>query len=233
LRPCNYRHYKSEFVTGAKLDFLCISKKSKLNSTFEAIANGLAEQGYAIAENFLNDAEIRGILDLPEFQGNLEHFKKAGVGKNQHLHLNESVRGDYIRWVDKNSSPHALSIYLNRLEQLIQFLNEQLFLSLKDYEVHLTTYPAGSFYKRHLDQFSRDDHRKLSVICYLNRDWTEKEGGQLRMHLPEGSVDFLPLAGRLVCFRSDQVEHEVLAATRPRLSVTGWILDQHIDLKHL
>ena len=126
-----------------------------------------------------------------------------------------------------------LKVYLERLMNLIQFLNENLFLSLKDYEVHLTIYPEGSFYKKHLDQFNRDDHRKLSVICYLNKDWKESYGGQLRMHLSEKALDFLPLAGRIICFRSDQIEHEVLPATRPRLSLTGWILDQYAELKHL
>jgi SM-20-related protein len=108
-----------------------------------------------------------------------------------------------------------------------------LFLSLKDYEIHMTVYPTGSFYKRHLDQFRADDHRKLSAICYLNRNWTDDDGGQLRMYLPEGNKDFLPLAGRLVCFRSDQIEHEVLPAKKERLSLTGWILDQYSDLRHL
>jgi SM-20-related protein len=36
-----------------------------------------------------------------------------------------------------------------------------------------------------------------------------------------------------VCFRSDQIEHEVLPATRERLSLTGWMLDQLSNLRHL
>ena len=116
---------------------------------------------------------------------------------------------------------------------LIAYMNKTLYLSLKDFEVHMTVYPAGSFYKRHLDQFKKDDHRKLSVICYLNSDWKEEHGGQLRMYFENKTQDFLPLAGRLVCFRSDQIEHEVLPSTRERLSITGWILDQLSDLRHL
>ena len=201
--------------------------------TFERIADGLAENGFAVVDQFLSLDEVDNILKLNEFKTDLEYFKKAGIGKSQGLHINESVRGDYIQWIDKNSTAEPVKVYLERLMNLIQFLNENLFLSLKDYEVHLTIYPEGSFYKKHLDQFNRDDHRKLSVICYLNKDWKESYGGQLRMHLPEKTLDFLPLAGRMICFRSDQIEHEVLPATRPRLSLTGWILDQHAELKHL
>ena len=204
-----------------------------MNQSFEGIADGLAEHGYAIADNFITDDQVQQILNLKEFKTGLEHFKKAGIGKQQAHQINESVRGDYIHWIDKNTAPSSLTVYLEKLQKLIEYLNASLYLSLKDYELHMTVYPPGSYYKRHLDQFNRDDHRKISVICYLNDSWKENDGGQLRMYLTQKTLDVLPIAGRLVCFRSDQIEHEVLAATRARLSVTGWILDQHVGLKHL
>jgi SM-20-related protein len=202
-------------------------------TVFDSIADGLAEHGYAVADQFLSQQEVDSILSLDEFKEGITQFKKAGIGKQQDRQINEAIRGDYIQWLDKNSSPGALKIYLARLNKLIEYLNQSLFLSMKDYEVHMTIYPPGSYYRRHLDQFKKDDHRKLSVICYLNNNWTEENGGQLRMHLPDGHRDFLPLAGRLVCFRSDQVEHEVLVANRERLSLTGWILDQFVEMRHL
>ena len=200
---------------------------------FEAIADGLAENGFAVIDSFLTTEEVNGILLLDEFKDSANQFKKAGIGKKQNIHINEAVRGDYIHWLDKINAPAAIQVYLKRLNDLLQFLNQNLFLSLKDYEVHMTVYPAGSFYKRHLDQFKVDDHRKLSVICYLNNNWTEPQGGHLRMYLPAQTMDVLPLAGRFVCFRSDLIEHEVLPASRERLSLTGWILDQLIEMGHL
>jgi SM-20-related protein len=205
-----------------------------MNSVFDSIADNLAEHGYAIEDQFLSQKEIEAILKLEDIRNATDVFKKAGIGKQNTLQVNESIRGDYIQWIDKKDSPAAIKAYLKKLEQLIQFLNQTLFLSLKDFEVHMTVYPVGSFYKRHLDQFKKDDHRKLSVICYLNQHWEEEHGGQLRMHLKnDNTIDVLPTAGRLVCFRSDQIEHEVLPATRARLSLTGWILDQFTDLRHL
>lgn len=202
-------------------------------TVFDSIADSLAEHGYAIANQFLSQKEVADILQLDVFKNATENFKKAGIGKHQQHQVNEAVRGDYIEWLDKTSAVEPVKIYLDRLNELMIFLNQSLFLSLKDFEVHLTAYPAGSYYKRHLDQFKHDDHRKLSVICYLNENWTDEHGGQLRMFLPEGIKDILPVAGRLVCFRSDKIEHEVLPATRERLSLTGWILDQLSDLRHL
>ena len=198
---------------------------------FEQIADGLAEAGFAIVDNFLANAEIDAILDLDIFREGVVNFRKAGIGKESQLQINESIRGDYIRWIDKNEAPPPAKVYMDRLQGLCEYLNQSLFLSLKDYEVHFTIYPAGSYYKRHLDQFKKDDHRKLSVICYLNKEWQEQHGGQLRMHFADKFIDVLPLSGRLVCFRSDQIEHEVLPATKERLSLTGWMLDQLVDVR--
>ncbi len=204
-----------------------------MNPLFNFIADGLAENGYAVCDQFLSQNEVDAIFGLEHFQEGINSFQKAGIGKKQGLQINEAIRGDYIQWVDKASAPPPVAVYLNRIGELVSYLNQELFLSLKDYEIHMTVYPTGSFYKRHLDQFRADDHRRLSAICYLNRNWTDDDGGQLRMYLPEGNKDFLPLAGRLVCFRSDQIEHEVLPAKKERLSLTGWILDQYSDLRHL
>jgi SM-20-related protein len=202
-------------------------------SPFNLIADGLAESSYAIADQFLSQTEVDAILSLDDFKKRAQRFKKAGIGKRQDLQINEGIRGDYIQWLDKTSASPELLAFTDRIQKLMTYLNETLFLSLKDFEIHMTVYPVGTFYKRHLDQFKKDDHRKLSVICYLNHDWKEEHGGQLRIHLQDRSLDVSPVAGRLVCFRSDQLEHEVLPATRERLSLTGWILDQLADLKHL
>lgn len=206
-----------------------VAFSDKLNQ----VTDGIAETGYAIIDDFLSAAEVDSILQLDEFKTGLLQFKKAGIGRKQERQINEGIRGDYIEWIDRTTAPQPLQAYLAKLNGLISFVNQTLFLSLKDYEVHMTIYPAGTYYKKHLDQFKKDDHRKLSVICYLNKDWRAEEGGQLRIYIEGGTREVLPVAGRLVCFRSDLLEHEVLPSTRNRLSLTGWILDQYSDLRHL
>jgi SM-20-related protein len=201
----------------------------ELLSKFDAIADGLAADGISVIDDFLTLDEVKSITEEDEFKNGLLRFKKAGIGKAQEKQINESMRGDYIQWINPTAASSSVRIYLDRLSQLRMFLNQSLFLSLKDTEVHKTIYPIGSFYKRHLDQFKKDDHRKLSVICYLNEEWKETEGGQLRVYFPDHEQDFFPTAGKLVCFRSDLLEHEVLPATRPRMSLTGWMIDRVVD----
>ena len=64
------------------------------------------------------------------------------------------VYGEIIfNGLDIKTAPTPLKVYLNRLNDLALFLNQSLYLSLQGHEVHMTVYPEGSFYKRHLDQF--------------------------------------------------------------------------------
>lgn len=68
----------------------------------------------------------------------------------------------------------------------------------------------------------KKNDRKLSCIIYLNKS---PKGGQLRIHLRNSScsyIDIEPLFGRLVIFRSDKVEHEVLPTNSPRIALTIW-----------
>jgi len=119
------------------------------------------------------------------------------------------------------------------MEELRLSLNRHLYLGLFGLESHLAIYPAGAFYKRHLDCFATPDankpQRKISCIVYLNREWHDEDGGQLRLYLnqadefnQEKSVDIYPHAGRAVIFLSDTFYHEVIPATRERISLTGW-----------
>jgi SM-20-related protein len=203
-----------------------------MQDTFEQIAEGLAQHGYAVADNFLSADEVKAILLLPVFTSGLEGLRRAGISKQGEVHT--EIRGDYIRWIDPQAAEPPVQTYLTRLNELTQYLKETLFVSIQDAELHYTVYPPGTFYKRHLDCFRQDDHRRLSVICYLNPGWEASYGGQLKLyHSGDTELSILPEAGRLVCFRSELLEHEVLPATRPRLSITGWLLDVPHTLRHL
>jgi SM-20-related protein len=217
---------------------LYTSDPAALEQAFDALADSLAEKGYALLDGFLSPeecGEIRAIIDRHEEEGRL---KKAGIGTGQDFQVDRSIRGDLIRWIEPDKVAPVTQAYVARLQQLMEFLNRSLYLSLKDSELHYTMYPPGKRYQRHLDQFRLNDHRRLSVICYLNDDWQPAHGGELRLYLPDGkggetTKDVLPVAGRFICFRSDLLEHEVLPTNRHRYSITGWLLDQLAELTHL
>jgi len=95
-----------------------------------------------------------------------------------------------------------------------------------EFEAHFAVYPKGSFYRKHLDQFRGIGNRTLTAILYLNKDWRDEYGGQLRIYTdpdnPAFYVDVSPQGGTLVTFLSARYLHEVLPSTRPRKSITGW-----------
>ena len=206
--------------------------------SFDKLADDLSEKGYGTIDHFLSQEEFTSIREVADNHREDGNFKKAGIGTNQAYQIDKQIRGDYIRWIDPTKAATATQVYVQRMRELMQYINRTCFLSLKDVEMHYTVYPVGTVYKRHLDQFRHDDHRRLSVICYLNDAWLPEHGGQLRMYKPqkgghEEIIDILPTGGKLACFRSDLIEHEVLPATRERYSLTGWMLDQYQELTFL
>ena len=196
----------------------------------EEIADGLATQNYAAIENFLSINEVNAILEVFSLHLDTDNFKRAGVGKNDHFQYDNSIRGDYIKWIDPATALPPVHLFLDKINDLKDYLNQTCFLGIKDYETHFTVYPEGSFYKRHVDQFMNDGARKISFICYMNVNWREGDGGELRLFLDNEVKDITPTAGKLACFRSEIVEHEVLLSKKQRLSLTGWMLNHPVGL---
>ena len=112
------------------------------------------------------------------------------------------------------------------MERLRHVLNRVLMLGLFDFEGHLAVYPPGTYYRKHLDQFKGVGLRTVTCVLYLNRDWSEEDGGQLRIYTdPEDQgryQEITPRGGTLVTFLSARFLHEVLPARRERISVAGW-----------
>jgi SM-20-related protein len=198
---------------------------------FEPLVADLTEHGYALFEQFLSDEEtaaLRAVLRTRQAAG---QFRAAGIGAGTQHQVASDVRGDSIHWFDDDTAEPAERAFLDRIAALSQYLNRRCFLGIRSHEIHYAAYPPGTFYRRHLDVFQTKRGRVLSVICYLNDAWVPADGGQLRLFLPDESgneqlLDVDPLGGRLVCFESDRLEHEVLSAHRERLSLTGWLRNQ-------
>lgn len=151
-------------------------------------------------------------------------LESAGIGRGSAKAVNSNIRGDKIQWLEEGQNA-AVDHYLSLMEQLRLALNQTLFLGLTEFESHFAMYPSGAFYQKHLDRFHDDDRRVVTCITYLNEDWLSEQGGELRMYLDNECIhDVLPQAGTLIVFMSAQWPHEVLPATRDRLSITGWFL---------
>ncbi len=186
------------------------------------VADSLAVHGWSITESALPD-ELLGELERNcRSLWASDALKPAAVGRAGEQVVVPEIRGDHIRWLDDCPGNPAAVAYLAAMENLRHTLNRTLFLGLENFETHYALYPPGAGYQRHVDRFKDSPLRTVSVVLYLNRQWQPGDGGELRLHLPDGPIDVPPRAGTLAVFMSASLPHEVLQARRERASLVGW-----------
>ena len=204
------------------------------------IADALATRGIAIRRDFLAAEDLRALALECREAWLAGHFRSAGVGRAAGREVRREVRGDYIHWLPNLEVGTAALRVLERMGNLRAAINRRTYLGLFDLECHFALYPPGAVYRRHVDTFRDVSRRVVSWILYLTDDWTEADGGQLRIYRPArrggdaarddldgvhfagDHLDVVPFGGTLATFLSADYEHEVLAARRERASLTGW-----------
>ncbi len=191
---------------------------------FEELIQGLIDNKYGCCNDFLLPSTVTGLRDTIQNLSVSGDLKHAGIGNSSDIKQDKEIRGDKINWIQDNTENPFEVIYLEKVRRFIDHLNKTCFTSIKSFESHYANYEKLSFYKRHLDQFKNEKGRKFSIILYLNQDWTEEDGGMLTLY-PEAGVqkEISPIGGRMVFFRSDEMEHEVKPSyTRERKSIAAW-----------
>ncbi len=188
----------------------------------------LAEQHWAVADGLLAPGLHDGLyLDCRQ-EWDAGRFREARIGPQHNTELRPDIRGDSICWLAPEQAGPASADFLLWADTLRQDINRLFYAGANSAEFHFARYAARRGYKKHLDQHQYGGHRRISLVLYLNRQWADTDGGELCLYSPDDpSLEIkriLPRAGRLVVFRSDLVQHEVLPCAQPRWSLTGWFL---------
>jgi SM-20-related protein len=191
-------------------------------TVLDAIAGQIGDHGWAVTPGFIAlDAVVSLRTAVLEREARGE-FRPAAVGAGPRRAVRPEIRGDRIRWVYAPES-RAEERLLQDFEALRLTLNRELQLGLFEFECHYALYPPGAGYARHVDQLVAGAARKVSIVLYLNADWSREDGGALRLYRDVAEpVEVWPQGGTLVAFLSERFEHEVLPTQRERLSLTGW-----------
>jgi SM-20-related protein len=186
------------------------------------IGADLAEQGWSQHAFFLPPDLTYALAAECRARHDSGALTAAGIGRGNKKVLRTDIRGDRIAWLEAGQSA-ACDRYLQMMDAVRIVLNQTLYLGLEEYESHFAFYAPGTCYLPHKDRFSDDDCRTVSAVIYLNPDWLPEQGGALRLHPQDKDAqDITPSGGRLVLFLSADMLHEVLPATRDRLSLAGW-----------
>ncbi|WP_027418729.1 2OG-Fe(II) oxygenase [Crocinitomix catalasitica] len=191
--------------------------------------DAIAEEDFVVIDNFIDDDMFQEISTFFEEKLVANDLEKAGIGA-MGLHVVEKkIRGDYVYWLEENE----LSAYFSMIQEMMDQIRRLCFVSLSDFECHLAHYPAGTFYKKHVDQFKERNNRIISFVLYLNEDWKKGDGGELIIHKEKGKIVVEPIKNRLILFKSADVLHEVAMTNEKRLSITGWMLNNPVGLGFL
>lgn len=190
---------------------------------FDVLINSFVDNNIGIDRNFLSPSLSLGLQQNILQLQNDDLMTSAGIGNSQLKDVQQKMRTDKIYWLNKEHDDPFENEFLQQADELVEYLNRTCYAGINDYEFHYAVYEEGSFYRRHKDQFKNDSKRKYSLICYLNDNWTEEDGGQLVVYGDAAAMHILPHAETAVFFKSDESEHEVTRTNRSRMSVTGWL----------
>jgi SM-20-related protein len=187
---------------------------------FDRLIGDLSQHGYSIQPNALDPSFCSALLEEAQRLDLNAALRPGEIASKDAEH--SSFRQDRILWLEPGLSALTDS-FLEWGERLRMALNRELFMGLVEYEGHIACYAPACGYKRHLDRAKGTEARMLTLIAYLNPNWTAKNGGQLRLHLDDRSyIDVLPQAGTVTAFLSADFWHEVMFGTRDRWAITGW-----------
>lgn len=190
-------------------------------SMLESAAHGLATDGWCVLSGLLAPEHTAALAAECAAMHASDRMRPARVGATR---TTTPLRGDRTRWFEMAALSAPQQRFVDRVEALRLHLNRSLMLGLVESEAHYAVYAPGARYARHLDRLRHSDARVVSAVFYLNDSWDERDGGALRIHLADGAYrDVYPQAGHLALFLSDRFEHEVLPASRPRMSIACWL----------
>lgn len=200
----------------------------------ETISASIVSKGYAVVDDLLPEAELQLIKKRFEELQQEDEFLKAGIGKQIHFTIDNTVRGDFIRWIDTSDESAPVYKLYEYINELVTNLNRTCFLGIKDYETHYAFYPKGKGYLMHRDRFKTNPHRIVSFVFYLNENWQQGDGGELILFNEEKEPikTISPKSNRLAVFLSETL-HEVKNCNTERRSITGWLLDVLTELTFL
>ena len=193
--------------------------------------NAMDQFGWASMPDCMDEADALRLQQECQHACDSGAFKPAGIGRGPTRQVRQEIRSDHVLWLEPDEASAEQAIYLSKLETLRLALNQRFFLGLFEFEGHFAIYPQGAFYKPHLDRHAETSQRVVTIILYLNPHWQPGDGGELKLWTTPGDktgpfILIEPRMGTIVCFMAGDHWHEVLPATKTRMSITGWFRHQ-------
>lgn len=207
-------------------------------SLIDAAVERLGLDGYSVTPGLLPLDLVRSLATEQRRREAGGQLMAARVGRGAVAQaLGASERHVQSSWLNHESA--AERHFMAFAERLRLAINRRLMLGLFEFEAQFLLYPAGGFYRRHIDALHGARSRVVSLVAYLNEAWTSDDGGALAVWAApavvaaeggveggsgaaESAAEVMPLAGTVVLMLSEQIPHEARVALRERRAIAGW-----------
>lgn len=195
----------------------------------------LNKSKYAVLDDFLDSIQVSSLLyelEAEEDEGEYDEDFEEDGGDESVLEVSYStktqraMRKNKIFWQEDDFGEDVDHLQ-QKLLSLVRQLNSSHGFSYKLIEARLGIYEPGELIRKSDEvEAGTKKYNTVSFVIYLNSDWDEEDGGQLRLFLAKDSAEEIdPVAGRLV-FVGDDLDYEISEVNRRRLGVTGVLLDR-------
>uniref|UniRef100_T1IPS4 hypoxia-inducible factor-proline dioxygenase n=1 Tax=Strigamia maritima TaxID=126957 RepID=T1IPS4_STRMM len=222
-----------------------IKNSSRCRVMSEDIINNLNKSGISVTDNFLGEKFGTAILD------EVLSMYSSGVFTDGRLVCDKVkrdsstvIRGDKIAWVNGSTTgcPHIYDFI-----EIVDLIIRQCKCNANNGEfgkrniggrtqAMVACYPGGGAqYVQHVDNPNKDG-RCITSIYYLNKGWSEEQGGILRIFPTDNEekvANIIPIFDRLIFFWSDRRNpHSVDPSYKTRYAITLWYFDQDEQERH-
>jgi len=170
---------------------------------YEKIITDLSENKFAITSLLFDEILLDNLLNIAIENIHQNKLHSAGIGNQNALLINNTIRSDKILWMDSSSTNVNEQEFFNKISHFSDYLNKTCFTGITNAEFHYACYGPGTFYKKHIDRFKNDNKRKFSVITYLNKNWNATDGGELLIYHPDETITIKPEFGKTIILKID------------------------------
>ena len=100
------------------------------NPLYERIISDIANAHYSVIENFFSSDEVSILRTSLLAKHEEDAFKKAAIGNRTNEIIRASIRGDVILWIDEAKANLAETMFFDKINNLIAYLQAIIFITL-------------------------------------------------------------------------------------------------------
>jgi predicted 2-oxoglutarate/Fe(II)-dependent dioxygenase YbiX len=165
--------------------------------------------------------DVEEIIEYVNDSSRLERWNRSTFFSEDNIRVaDKSMRSSFSFALSQKLDKELYRTILNDVDEKLSAYCEKFLIILRKGEAfQILKYEVGDFYTSHIDQVSVDTHRSVSIILYLNENFT---GGVLRF--PFQRIEITPRSGLLVLFPSNfMYRHEALPVkSGVKYSLVSW-----------